>query len=139
MKTIFLSPVFLFLILCLPAQIRYTTSCELRDGKAYGFVNNYLEALEVDGTHWFYFYDCEGRYLGGEDEYEYEYVSRGAREEIEVTRAPANSCYCEFNLDEAASKNQQQGQPGNGPGYPPQSQRAFTTDCEIKAGTAFGL
>jgi hypothetical protein len=67
-----------------------------------GYGRGYLAALNsditVDGTVWFYFYDCNGDFLGSEDESEYEYVSRGDQEEVEYSRAPSGSCTCVFEV-----------------------------------------
>lgn len=134
MKTFLLSPLLLLFVFPLRAQLNYSTSCELRDGQAHGFINNYRQAFDVDGTQWFYFYDCEGRLLGSADEYEFEHVSRGVREELEQTKAPSNACYCEFHPEEAIKDP---GQPAPGSGYPPQNKQ-YTTDCEMRDGKAYG-
>lgn len=83
------------------AQVSYSTVCKIKDGKAYGYVNNYENSFEIEGSVWFYFYDSQGRLIDSEDEYEYEYVSSQTWEEIEYTSAPANACKCHFEINKA--------------------------------------
>lgn len=81
-----------------PPQPRYTTRCDLRDGVAFGYVNNLGDAFEIDGTIWFYFYDDDGNQIDDEDDYEYEYVSSRSTEEIDHTRAPSRAARCSFDI-----------------------------------------
>lgn len=88
----------------LPNTPTYTTSCEIRNGTAYGYVHNLRDNFEIDGYVWFYFYDSAGNFVDSEDEYEYEYVSSRTTEEVETTTAPANACKCAFEVNQAIKK-----------------------------------
>ncbi len=141
MKTALLCCLLLQTACLLEAQSNYSNSCEIRDGKAYGYLNNFREAFTLSGKVWFYFYDCQGKFISSHDSYEYEYVSKGAREEIENTFAPSGACQCEF-ITEGAVPPVTQPNAGNGntaPAYNNGNQPAFTTDCEIRNGTAYGF
>jgi hypothetical protein len=112
---------------------QYQSTCSLRDGRAYGYINNFRDALTVDGEVWFHFYDCNGNFLSSEDEWEYEYVSDGSREEIEYTRAPSGACSCEFHPESAVREvNDAQRFP---PACPSNS---FSTSCKMVDGYGRG-
>lgn len=119
------------------AQVSYTTSCEIKNGTAYGYVHNLREHFEIDGTVWFYFYDTTGRFISSEDEYEYEYVSSRSTEEIEYTTAPGGTCSCIFDIKEAI-KTPQAAAPAPTPVPATPKTPTYTTSCEIKNGTAYG-
>ncbi|TND08079.1 MAG: hypothetical protein FD123_2633 [Bacteroidetes bacterium] len=118
-------------------QASYTTSCEIRNGTAYGYVHNHKNSFEINGYVWFYFYDSTGRLLTSEDEYEYEYVSSKTSEEIEHTNAPANACSCAFDVSNAV-KSQNSPQPGDTIPTADQGKKNYTTTCEIRNGIAYG-
>src|ERR1700752_4362023 len=92
-----LSPALLFFTHTF-SQVSYTTTCEMRDGKATGYIQNMRDAFTVDGTLLFHFYDCNGNFLDTEDEYEYEYVSAGTTEEIDNTSTYSRACSCVFDV-----------------------------------------
>ncbi|MCG8577440.1 MAG: hypothetical protein MI810_21340 [Flavobacteriales bacterium] len=123
-------------------QTSYTTSCEIKNGRAYGYVHNHKNSFTIDGDVWFYFYDANGHFIDSEDEYEYEYVSSKSSEEIEDTNAPSNACSCTFDVRHATDAPSTTITP-----YPttttPQApistpQATYTTSCEIKNGRAYG-
>lgn len=82
----------------------YSTSCELKNGVAYGYVHNRDDSFQIDGTVWFHFYDCNGRFIESEDELESEHVWSKSTEEIEHTTAPSRACKCTFDVKEAVGK-----------------------------------
>jgi hypothetical protein len=84
-----------------PIPVSYTTTCDLRNGNAYGGVNNHSDAFEIDGNVFFYFYDSRGRLVDTEDEYEYEYISSRSWEEVEYTSAASGAVSCNFDISEA--------------------------------------
>jgi hypothetical protein len=149
MKKKLLSLLTVLIIIPCSGQVSYTTSCEIRNGTAYGYVHNHKNSFEINGNVWFHFYDSTGRFLNSEDEYEYEYVSSQSSEEVEYTSAPTGACKCAFDVSEAA-KSPNSFQPNStttptpNPTAPvPQPQPApqkitYTTSCEIKNGTAYG-
>jgi hypothetical protein len=118
------------------AQVSYSTLCKIQDGKAYGYVNNYQNGFEVNGTVSFYFYDCNGRLIDTDDSYEYEYVSYQSSEEVDYTRAPDKACDCYFDIQKATTvSNNQNGfnQPSNHC-----DKKSYATLCEIRDGKAYG-
>ncbi len=118
------------------AQVSYSTFCKIKDGRAYGSVNNYENSFEIDGNVWFHFYDSQGRLIDSEDEYEYEYVSSSSSEEIEYTAAPTNACSCNFDIKTATKEGNYQNtfdQPSHG-----LDKESYSTTCEIRNGTAYG-
>lgn len=128
------------------SQVSYTTSCEIKNGTAYGYVHNQKGYFDIDGNVWFHFFDSTGRFLSSEDEYEYEFVSSRCTEEIEHTTAPRNACKCTFDVASAIKVQNVSQQP-----YAPQAAVpgpivtpanlngvSFTTTCKITNGTAYG-
>ncbi len=116
--------------------IKYTTSCQIRNGQAHGYVHNHKGSFEIDGYVWFYFYDSEGHFIDSEDEYEYEYVSWDSTEEIEHTTAPGEACNCYFDVNNAVKSKKSTGTKNPAP-----SQRAdinYKTSCEIRNNLAYG-
>lgn len=118
------------------AQVSYSTLCKIKDGKAYGYVNNYEKSFEVNGTVSFYFYDCNGRLIDTDDSYEYEYVSYRSSEEIDYTRSPDNACDCYFDIQKATTVANNQ----NIFQHPSHDcvKQSYSTLCEIRNGTAYG-
>ena len=82
----------------------YSTSCELKNGVAYGYVHNRDDSFQINGTVWFHFYDCNGKFIESEDEQESENVWSKSTEEIEHTTAPSRACKCTFDVKEAVKK-----------------------------------
>jgi hypothetical protein len=82
----------------------YSTSCELKNGVAYGYVHNRDDSFQINGTVWFHFYDCNGKFIESEDEQETEHVWLKSTEEIEHTTAPSRACKCTFDVKEAVEK-----------------------------------
>lgn len=137
-----------------PNAAAYSTSCVIKNGTAYGSVNNLRESFEIDGNVSFYFYDAGGRYLSGKDEYEYEYVSSRSTEEIEHTSAPGGACTCSFEIKNAIKAPKPvvtapapvpnpfptpTPTPAPTPAQtPPAKEPNYTTSCEIRNGTAYG-
>lgn len=107
------------------SEPEFTTSCELREGRAYGSVRNEGDAFEIDGYVLFSFYAEDGALLGDADEYEYEFVAAGSTEEIDFTAAPAAAFTCAFNVDGALA---------SGGGEPP----SYATSCDLRDGYAYG-
>jgi len=64
----------------------YSTSCRIRDGKAFGYVHNSGDAFEINGYVWFTFYDENRLQVYQDDEYEYEYISARSSELVEYTK-----------------------------------------------------
>jgi hypothetical protein len=128
------------------AQASYTTSCEIKNGTAYGYVHNQRDAFDIDGNVWFHFFDSTGHFLSSEDEYESEYVSSKSSEEIEHTSAPRNACRCTFDVASAIkvqNVSQQAYAPRAAVPSPivtPSNLKgvSFTTTCKITNGTAYG-
>lgn len=103
----------------------YMTTCEIRDGRAYGYVINSGGSFTIDGSVWFYFYDNRGDLVDSEDEYEYEFISSNETEEIDNTSAHSRAVRCTFNIDSALVDQ-------------PQPQPEYTTSCELRDGRAYG-
>lgn len=118
------------------AQVSYSTLCKIKDGRAYGYVNNYENSFEINGNVWFHFYDTQGRLIDSEDEYEYEYVSAKSSEEIEYTNAPTNACSCFFDVKTATTEGNHQNA-FNQPTHEFEKE-SYSTTCEIRNGTAYG-
>lgn len=114
----------------------YTTSCQIRNGVAYGYVHNHKNSFEIDGDVWFYFYDSNGNFLDSEDEYEYEYVSYDETEEIEHTNAPNGTCSCFFDINTAVEANKLSLKVTSNLTH--DSELNYTTSCEIRNGIAYG-
>ncbi|MBK7961960.1 MAG: hypothetical protein IPK04_12630 [Bdellovibrionales bacterium] len=109
----------------------YTTSCEIRSGKAYGYVHNRGDSFEIDGTLWFYFYDNRGSLIDQDSEYEYEYVSGRDTEEIDYTSAPSNAYACTFDISQAIK--------GDDPHPTEPIDSRYGTSCQIRDGQAYGF
>lgn len=134
MKSTILSLIALLTTIAASAQSSYTTSCDIRNGTAYGSVQNYSNSFTVNGSVWFSFYDSTGRLIGIKDEYEYEYVSSKSTEEIEYTSAPTGACRCSFDVSKAISASTT--------GQTPQPVDSGSTrdngTCQIRNGIAYG-
>jgi hypothetical protein len=120
----------LTMLTALAANATYSTSCQIREGRAHGYVHNHGESFEIDGRVWFYFYDNSGSLVDKENEYEYEYVSGRDSEEIDDTSAPSQATACTFDVSLAIK-----GQNPN-PVEPPNVQ--YTTSCVIREDKAYG-
>lgn len=112
--------------------LKYFTSCRMDGGTARGYVNNAGDAFTIDGYVWFYFFDRSGNLVDKEDEYEYEYVSRGENEEVEYTNAPSGAETCSFNIDGAIETDGEPDSPPPPPGL------NYATRCLLDSGTARG-
>lgn len=125
-------------LLCfsLHSLAQYTTRCEIKNGEAYGYVDNLGTSFQIDGTVWFHFYDDTGRFIESEDEQEYEFVTFKSSEEIEHTRIPLNANQCFFDIKEAI-KEENYHKNSNGPSFNPYTS-TYSTSCEIKDGVAHG-
>ncbi len=110
----------------LEGQPRYTTTCEIRDGVAYGSVNNSGSSFTIDGDVLFSFFNSDGRFLGRESDHEYEFVSTHSVEEIDHVRAPSNAVSCGFDVANAIV------------GATPQPPASYATRCEIRDGRGYG-
>lgn len=117
-------------------QTSYVTSCEIRNGTAYGYVNNHADGFEINGYVWFTFFDSTGRMVAKEDEFEYEYVSSKSTEEIEYTSAPHQACRCSFDVSTATTA-QTTAQTTDSVA-PANSELSYSTTCAIRNGTAYG-
>lgn len=137
MKKIITISHFFFFIYSSYSQINYQTFCEIKDGRAYGYIHNFSDAFEIDGNVLFYLFDNQNQLVGSKDEYEYEYVWGRSTEEIEHTTVSSSVCICQFDII-GAIKNQtpsiafQNNVLANNPNY------RYQTSCEIKNGRAYG-
>lgn len=118
------------------AQVSYSTRCVIKDGTAYGYVDNLGTSFTINGTVWFHFYDDSGRFMESEDEHEYELVTFKSSEEIEQTNLPLNANQCFFDIKDAI-KEENYNHNANGPAFNPYTSD-YSTSCEIKDGVAHG-
>lgn len=135
MKTTTLFFILFFATTCL-AQTNYSTRCEIKNGTAYGYVDNFGNTFQINGTVWFHFYDNSGRFIKSENEQELETISFKSVEEVEHTTTPLNATQCYFDIKEAVKEeiNQDvtQGLTTNF------SNESYSTSCELKNGIAYG-
>ena len=82
-------------------QLKFTTSCEIKNGKANGFIHNRGDDFEIDGHMWFYFFDCDGNRIGENRENTFDWLPANSTEKVEDAKAPAEACSCEFDVSQA--------------------------------------
>ncbi|PIS46468.1 MAG: hypothetical protein COT17_08420 [Elusimicrobia bacterium CG08_land_8_20_14_0_20_51_18] len=111
-------------------NLKYTTYCKMDGSTARGYVRNSGDAFTIEGNVWFYFFDDNENLVDKEDEYEYEYVSRGEDEEVEYTSVPSGAASCSFDIKGAIKDEEQD--------PPPHPELSYLTRCFVKDGYGRG-
>lgn len=108
---------------------RYSTRCELKDGKGYGFVTNHgRERLSLRGRIYWYFYDADGREIDDDRDRISERISRGDTEMVDEEDAPSDAKSCAIDVSEAV----EDGEGGDDDGD-------YSASCELRDARGVGF